>query len=72
MMGSVLDCLSIEQLEEVSLFKKTWTASSVSMAISPVDSLIHETVRRMINALVSDLIETTSVNISRANPGALR
>ena len=63
--------VSVEQLEEVSLFRKNL------IRVKRVDGnlsgrrLIHETVRRMINALVSDLIETTSVNISRANPRSL-
>ena len=63
--------LSIEQLEEVSLFKKNLDRVKRVDGNLSGRRLIHETVRRMINALVSDLIETTSVNISRANPGAL-
>jgi dGTPase len=63
--------LSLDQLEAVSLFERNWT--SVKSAYGALDErrLIHETVRRMINALVCDLIEMTKSNISRRAPRTL-
>ena len=63
--------LSLDQLKEVSLFERNW--ASVKSAYGALDGrrLVHETVRRMINALVCDLIEMTRFNISRCVPKTL-
>ena len=63
--------ISIRQLEEVSLFARHVT--DVRQAYPELEGrrLIHETIRRMINTLVCDLIETTATNIERAQPGSL-
>lgn len=63
--------LSLDQLEEISLFERNW--ASVRNAGGAMDARrrIHETVRRMINALVCDLIEKTKSEISRAMPRTL-
>ncbi|MFT3961695.1 deoxyguanosinetriphosphate triphosphohydrolase [Propionivibrio sp.] len=63
--------LSFDQLKEVSLFERNW--ASVRDAYGAIDErrLVHETVRRMINALVCDLIDMTTSNISRCLPQTL-
>ena len=63
--------LSLDQLKEVSLFERNWV--SVKSAYGALDGrrLVHETVRRMINALVCDLIEMTRANVSRCVPQTL-
>jgi dGTPase len=63
--------LSLDQLEEISLFERN--RASVESACGALDErrLIHETVRRMIDALVRDLIEMTKSNISRCAPRTL-
>jgi dGTPase len=63
--------LSLDQLKEVPLFEDNW--ASVKSAYGGVDErrLIHETIRRMINALVCDLIEMTESNISHCAPRTL-
>ncbi|WP_211364210.1 deoxyguanosinetriphosphate triphosphohydrolase [Propionivibrio limicola] len=55
--------ISLEQLDEVSLFATH--ARQVRNRHPDLEKrrLIHETIRRMINALVTDLIETTAANI---------
>jgi dGTPase len=66
--------LSLEQLQEVTLFERNWASAKSAYGAMGTQSvlnqrrLIHETVRRMINALVCDLIEMTQSNISRAVP----
>lgn len=60
--------ISIEELNEVPLFRAQY---DVVMATYPEVSgrrLIHEIVRRMINYVVTDLIETTSAMIAEAAP----
>lgn len=63
--------LSLDQLSEVSLFERNRAAAKA--ACGPVDArrLTHETVRRMIHALASDLIEMTASRLSRLAPQTL-
>ena len=57
--------VSLDQLEEVSLFRKNLIlVKNINKDLSG-RRLVHETVRQMINALVCDLIETTGANITR-------
>ena len=60
--------ITLEQLEEVSLFARH--VADVRGIYPGLDGrrLIHETVRRMINTLVCDLIGTTDARISRQGP----
>ena len=60
--------ISLAQLENVSLF--ACQVAEVRRKNPGISGrrLVHETVRRMINALVCDLIETTKANIARARP----
>lgn len=60
--------IALEQLEQVTLF-----ASNLSQVRKEYPSLtgrrlIHETVRRMINALVVDLCEQSTANINKVSP----
>jgi dGTPase len=60
-----------EQLGEVEIFSRHLaTARNAYPGISG-RRLIHETVRRMINTLVSDLTEQSARNIAEAAPGSL-
>ncbi|MCM8593797.1 deoxyguanosinetriphosphate triphosphohydrolase [Accumulibacter sp.] len=63
--------LSIEQLEGIELF--TRHVGEVRSAYPGLAGrrLIHETIRRMINALVCDVIETSAANITREQPDGL-
>ena len=60
--------ITLEQLEEVSLF--AWHIADVRGVHRGLNGrrLIHETVRRMIDTLVCDLIATTAANIARLAP----
>ena len=63
--------ISLEQLESVSLF--SCYVAEVRAAYPGLEGrrLVHETVRRMINVLVCNLIETTTENIVRQKPESL-
>lgn len=63
--------ISLEQLEEVSLFSTH--VSEVRSAFPGISGrrLIHETIRRMINVLVCDMIDATSANIAVTQPSGL-
>lgn len=63
--------LSLDQLREVSLFERNLELVKSKFPAISGRKLIHETVRRMINALVCDLIETTESNIVRCAPRTL-
>ena len=60
--------ITLEQLAEVPLFARH--VADVSAACPGLGGrrLVHETIRRMINVLVCDLIETTAGNIARQSP----
>ncbi len=60
-----------DQLMNVSLFREHFQQVSSMSPELPGRRLIYETVRRMINALVCDLIETTQNNIARSKPDSL-
>ena len=60
--------ISIEQLEEVSLFSRHVTDVKSLYPDLSNRRLVHETIRRMINVLVCDLIETTDRNIAAHHP----
>ncbi|MBK7563744.1 MAG: deoxyguanosinetriphosphate triphosphohydrolase [Propionivibrio sp.] len=57
-----------DQLEGVSLFASHLAEVKSSYPVLGERRLVHETIRRMINALVCDLIETTAGNIARQKP----
>lgn len=58
----------LEQLEDISLFSSHLAEVRKSFPGLGERRLVYETIRRMINALVCDLIETTASNIARQNP----
>ena len=63
--------LSIEELREVPLFRRQ---HDIVVAAYPEVSdrrLIHEVVRRMINHVATDLIETSSAAITEASPDSV-
>lgn len=60
--------ITLEQLNAVSLFSRHVEEVRVTYPGLGGRRLVHETIRRMINVLVCDLIETTNSNIVRANP----
>lgn len=59
--------LSLDQLQEVGLFARFFAEVQTEFVGISGRRAINETVRRMINALVVDLIETSRANISKAN-----
>ena len=63
--------ISIEQLEEVGLFARYVSEARAAHPGLTGRRLVHETTRRMINVLVSDLIETTALNIAAQQPKSL-
>ena len=60
--------LTLEQLQEVSLFRSEYELVTKRYPVLPVRRTIHETVRRMINRLVTDLIETSQRRLQELNP----
>jgi dGTPase len=66
--GLRAELISIEELKEVALFRNQY---EIVLATYPEVSgrrLIHEVVRRMINRVVTDLIETSAAAIAAADP----
>jgi len=60
--------LTLEQLTEVSLFSKHLNEVRYNHPSITERRLVHETVRRMINTLITDLIEQTQINIRTHTP----
>ncbi len=60
--------ITLEQLQEVSLFSRHIADVRKIHPELGGRRLIHETIRRMINTLVCDLIETTENHIARQRP----
>jgi len=60
--------ITLEQLEQVTLFADNLNKVRRQYPNLLGRRLIHETVRRMINALVVDLCQQSSANIAKANP----
>lgn len=60
--------ITLEQLEQVTLFADNLNKVRQQYPQLTGRRLIHETVRRMINALVVDLCQQSSANIAKANP----
>ena len=63
--------LTVDQLESVALFAQHSGEVRRSYPNLSGRRLIHETVRRMINAQVCDLIQTTQGNLARSRPQCL-
>jgi dGTPase len=60
--------ISLDQLQDVSLFARYEADLRSAYPNLGGRRLIHETIRRMINALVCNLIETTASNLTRHKP----
>lgn len=60
--------LALEQLAEVRLFKRHMDDALRAFSGLTGRRLIHETVRRMIDTLVTDLIETSAAQIAKHAP----
>ena len=63
--------LTMEQLREVRAFARPCREVSAKYPDLAERRLIHETVRRMIHALITDLIRTSAGNIRRAAPRSI-
>jgi dGTPase len=63
--------LRLEQLRPVAIFRRQLEAVLGQFPGLPERRLIHETIRRMINALVTDLTRRSQANIDRARPRTL-
>lgn len=63
--------ITITQLQEVDFFAKNWNEVALVYPGITGRRAIHETIRRMINVLVTDLIQTSSALIAQAQPADL-
>jgi dGTPase len=63
--------LSIGQLAEVELWRTHYDAALADYPHIEGRRLIHETVRRIINTLIVDLIDTTTCNLAKHAPVSL-
>lgn len=63
--------ITLEQLQDVNLFAQHVAGASSAHPGLGGRRLVHETIRRMINALVCDLIETTAGRIASLKPANL-
>ena len=60
--------ITIEQLQDVELFASQLDIVKAKYPKLEQKRLIHETIRRMINVLVVDLCQNTSISIAKLNP----
>ena len=63
--------ITLEQLEQVTLFASNLNTVRQQYPALSGRRLIHETVRRMINALVVDVCQQSQANINKANPSTI-
>ena len=63
--------IELEQLSQVAIFKRHMDATLKAFPALSGRRLVHETVRRMIDTLVTDLIEASAANIARHKPGSV-
>jgi len=63
--------ISLEQLEDVPLIQENLSLVKSSFGKLSGRRMVHETIRRVINALVCDLIESTRDNIARSSVNTL-
>jgi dGTPase len=66
--GLRAELITIEELKEVPLFRNQYEIVLAAYPEVTGRRLIHEVVRRMINRVVSDLIETSAAAIAAADP----
>ncbi len=63
--------ITLAQLEDVDLFARHWREVEQAYPGIAGRRAIHETIRRMINTLIEDLIDTSGARIAAAQPQAL-
>ncbi|VWC08125.1 deoxyguanosinetriphosphate triphosphohydrolase [Burkholderia aenigmatica] len=63
--------VTIEQLAEVELWQRHYEAALAEFPHLEGRRLVHETVRRIINTLIVDLIDETTRNLARVAPASL-
>jgi dGTPase len=63
--------ITVEELMAVELFRANYAPSATGRKRMSRRVLIHETVRRMINTVVTDLVETTRANLAAAAPESI-
>ena len=63
--------ITIEQLAEVELWQRHYEAALAEFPHLEGRRLVHETVRRIINTLIVDLIDETTRNLARVAPQSL-
>jgi dGTPase len=63
--------VTVEQLESVPLFRRHWDEVHSRYPAINERRAVHETVRRMINTLILDLVESSRQRIATANPSSI-
>jgi dGTPase len=63
--------ITLEDLSEVELFERQRRKVLAQYGDLPTRKVIHESIRRVINHVVSDLIRTTRANLDRAAPASV-
>ncbi|MDR5751832.1 MULTISPECIES: deoxyguanosinetriphosphate triphosphohydrolase [unclassified Caballeronia] len=63
--------ITLDQLAEVSLWQTHHEAAKSEFPSIDGRRLIHETIRRIINTLIVDLIDTTSLHLARVRPESI-
>ena len=63
--------VDLDQLSQVTVFARHLNEVKARYPILNGRRVIHETVRRMINTLITDLVAQSTENISRANPRSI-
>ncbi|HCU53113.1 MAG TPA: deoxyguanosinetriphosphate triphosphohydrolase [Gammaproteobacteria bacterium] len=63
--------ISLEQLQEIGLFRRHMDEVQARFPDLNDRRLIHETVRRMINSLVVDLVQQTQANLAEHKPQSI-
>ena len=63
--------IAVPDLREVALFERQYAAVLARYPQLGERKVIHETIRRMINAVVVDLIRTTQARLREAKPGTI-
>jgi dGTPase len=66
--GVRAELITIDELRDVTLFRREFEAVVAAFPEVSGRRLVHEVVRRMINRVVTDLIETTNAAILDADP----
>ena len=62
--------ITLDDLREVELFESQHRKVLAKYTALPARKIIHETIRRVINHVVSDLIRTTRKNLQEAEPAS--